>query len=113
MAMNYISHREVDDAISPFNLLSVAKLDEATYLSYQKLSHLSRRARYLLNDNEEDRALIKKSCITHSPHFKKAIFHLNEIMKFMDATYKTTLNKVEIKCADLKGQSFEYFDITS
>ena len=48
---NYLSHSQVSSAISPYNLLSLSKVDEEIYLSYTKLFQLSRRARYLLNEN--------------------------------------------------------------
>lgn len=109
---NYLTHNKVNEVINPFNQLSIAKLDEDTYLSYQKLLHLSRRSRYLLGDNEKSNAAsIKKACKTHSVHLKRSIHHLEKIIEFVNQTYKEEFPAVEIKCIDLKSLPFNYFKI--
>lgn len=109
---NYLTHNKVGEIINPYNHLSVARLDETTYLSYQKLLHLSRRSRYLLGENyQSEVGLIKKACKTHSIHLKKSIHHLEKIIEFVNQTYKEDFPSVEIKCIDLKSLSFNYFKI--
>ena len=91
---NYLSHSKVDELINPYNTFSLAKLDEKIYMSYIKLFQLSRRSRYLLSEN-----------------FKKAIYHLDIIINFIKNDYSESFERVDIKCIDLKGLSFENFSI--
>lgn len=110
---NYLSHTSINDAINPTTQLSVAKLDEKTYLAYTKLYQLSRRARYLINENNKQNTgkEIQTCNLTHSVHFKRAISHLEIVMNFIADNYAITFSKSEIKCGDLNGLSFKNFDI--
>ena len=110
---NYLSHSQVSHAINPFNPLSVSKVDEETYLSYTKLFQLSRRARYLLNENFDNTSAvdIQPACVTYSKHFKKTVHHLNKIMDFMTTHHGTSFVKRSLKCIDLNNQTFTYFTI--
>jgi len=110
---NYLSHSQVSSAISPYNLLSLSKVDEEIYLSYTKLFQLSRRARYLLNENSDKTGAVDvhPACVTYSKHFKKTIYHLNKIMEYMTANHGTSFVKRNLKCIDLNSQSFTYFTI--
>ena len=111
--LNYLSHSKVDEVINPYNRLSVAKLDENTYVSYHALYQLSRRSRYLLNENHAsiDSSGITKASITYSRHFSKAIRHLEVIIDFMKKKHSYTTSKINIKCVDLNGRSFNNFNI--
>lgn len=110
---NYLSHTNINDAINPTTQLSVAKLDETTYLAYNKLYQLSRRARYLINENKKKTAGVDvQGCnLTYSIHFKKAISHLEVVMNYMTDNYAITFSKSEINCIDLKGLTFNNFKI--
>lgn len=110
---NYLSHTRVDQALNPYGL-SVAKLDEDTYSSYNSLSNLSRRSRYLLTENKSqvDTELdIQRQCLTYSKHFKKAIHHLDKILTFFNKEYGSDFEKTTIKCIDLNGLDFNNFKI--
>lgn len=112
---NYLSHNQVSELINPYNLLSVAKLDERTYSAYNKLHQLSRRARYLLNENFKKQAAgiveVQVSCLTYDKHFRKSIAHLNCIMDFMKAEHKVSFNKRFVSCIELNGLTFSNFSI--
>lgn len=110
---NYMSHTHVNDAINPTTQFSVAKLDEATYLAYNKLYQLSRRARYLINENNErNKGVDIQHChLTYDKHFRKAITHLNTIMNKMSSEHAITFAKHEICCIELNGITFENFTI--
>jgi hypothetical protein len=110
---NYLSHSKVEEVINPYNTLSLAKLDEEIYISYTKLLQLSRRSRYLLSENftKGERKNIQIACATYSKHLRKAIFHLNVIINFIKNHYKVIFDKVNIRCQDLEGQTFDNFVI--
>ncbi|MFD2827164.1 hypothetical protein ACFSYG_11840 [Leeuwenhoekiella polynyae] len=110
---NYLSHNQVEQVINPFRQLSVAKLDEETYKSYIKLMQLSRRSRYLLNENfkKEDVTDIQKACITYDKHFKKAIYHLDVIMQYLTQNHNVNFKSHCLSCAELKGRKFNNFTV--
>lgn len=108
---NYLSHHQVSEVINPYNQLAPGRLDELTYASYLKLQILSRRSRYLLNENFKKKEVIdiQPACITYDKHFKKAIYHLDKIMVFISTTHKVQFKKYKIDCAELKGSDYSYF----
>lgn len=112
---NYLSHTRVDQALNPYGL-SVAKIDEDTYSSYNSLANLSRRSRYLLTENKnqvDSETDIQRQCLTYSKHLKKAIIHLEKILVFLKNEYGEEFTKTNIKCIDLNGLHFTSFNITS
>lgn len=110
---NYLSHNQVAEIINPYNQLSVGRLDEATYLSYTKLHQLSRRARYLLNENFKKKGVVdvQPACLTYDIHFKKSIHHLDNIINFITKTHSENFAKQNISCIELKGLIFSNFTI--
>lgn len=109
---NYLSHNQVEEVINPYNNLSLGKLDETTFLSYSKLCQLSRRSRYLLNENFKKTDDIQQASITYSTHLKKAIHHLDIVIQYINKNYGNIICKdTKIKCIDLKGRDFENFKI--
>lgn len=108
---NYLSHNQVAELINPFTQLSVSKLDEETYKSYHKLHQLSRRARYLLNENFQKNGIvdIQPACMTYDKHFKKAVFHLDIVINYISKNYGVSFSKIDIKCVELSGRSFSNF----
>lgn len=111
--MNYLSHNQVSDVLNPYNTLSVARLDEDTFLSYNKLFQLSRRSRYLLNENykKENPQSLQPACITYDRHFKKAIHHLDKVISFVSSHHKVKFPKFRIECIELKGSVFANFEV--
>lgn len=111
---NYLSHSQVAQVINPFNELSVARLDEATYLSYNKLFQLSRRSRYLLNENFKKGVIVdvQPACITFDKHFKKAIHHLDNVISYVSKNHSVVFKKTKVNCIELKGKAFSNFDVS-
>lgn len=110
---NYLSHNQVSDIINPFSQLSVAKLDQPTYISYTKLQSLSRRSRYLLNENfkKNGGAAIQPACITIDRHFKKSIVHLDNILEYIKANHQVQFKKHRISCPELRSVPLKNFII--
>jgi hypothetical protein len=110
---NYLSHNQVAEHINPYNNLSVSKLDEETYLSYNKLHQLSRRSRYLLNENFKKKGVVdvQPACITYDKHLKKAIRHLDNVINYISKEYGAEFNPTQIKCIELNGLQFNNFKI--
>ena len=75
--LHYKSHYEVEREINPYNK-SICSLNKFVYLSYKKLSMLSRRARYLLkeSDNNEVAHYIRDE------HMIKALKHLDSLITY-------------------------------
>lgn len=113
---NYISHNKVNKELNPFNHSSPSKLSKEVYLSYIKLFNLSRRSRYLLNDNFDSslpREDILRSSFTYSKHLKKAIHHLDIIIDFINTEYTEEFPQVEIKCLDANGLVFKFVKVVA
>ena len=112
---NYLSHSKVEEIINPFNQMSVAKLNEEVYVSYIKLFQLSRRSRYLLNENfkKSEKIAIQNANFTYSKHLRKAIHHLDIIIAFINSNYNEEFPKVDIKCIDLNGLKFGFFSVVA
>lgn len=110
---NYLSHSQVAAVINPYNQLSIAKLDEETYLSYNKLFQLSRRSRYLLSENFQKKKIadIQPASITYDKHFKKAIHHLDKVITYVSKNYNVAFKKTKVNCIELKGKDFANFDV--
>ena len=108
---NYLTHGQVSGVINPYADLSLGKLDEKTYTSYTKLFHLSRRSRYLLNENFDKSVDIQTACLTYDKHFKKAIHHLDIVIEYIKANYSESFGKEDLTCLELKGRTFSNFNI--
>lgn len=108
---NYLSHSQVSEVINPYNQLSIAKLDDETYKSYNKLFQLSRRSRYLLNENFKKKGAVdvQPASITYDKHFKKSIYHLDKIISYISNNYQVSFTKRTIKCIELKNLTFDNF----
>lgn len=109
---NYITHKLTSEAINPFNNLSLAKVNEVTFLAYNKLLILSRRSRYLLGENftNPKNTDIKPVSLTSDKHFVRAIKHLDVIMKFMEKKYDVKFKKYNVVCNAMKKSTY-YFEI--
>jgi hypothetical protein len=107
---NFLSHHKVEAALNPFSF-SPAKVDETTFLSYNKLAQLSRRSRYLLKENFNPSDDIQLASLTHSPHFKRAIHHLDIVISYINNNYGNLIGKTDVGCSDLNGLAFSNFEI--
>lgn len=99
---HYRSHGQVDHAINSRNKTSIARLTDELYLAYNKLHNLSKRARYLINENPDNKE--NNGFFTYSVHLQKSIRNLDTLLKFFHETYKIDFNKIKVNCIDLKGK---------
>jgi hypothetical protein len=84
--LHYRSHSQVKQALNPNNAESSCILPEDIYTAYQKLEGLSRRARYLCSDDQNNKESI--AFLTQEKHFKKAILQLDTILFFFEREYR-------------------------
>ena len=103
--LHYTTHDKVKNAL--YNQLSPAKIDQQTYLDYGKLENLSRRARYLCNENSKAESPV--AFITHDVHLKRALEKLDSIMVYMAKLHSITFPVTNIDCIELKGTTLQYF----
>jgi hypothetical protein len=107
--LHYRSHSEVESAINFMNQASLARLNETVYLSFIKLNGLSRRSRYLINDNLKRKET--QPHFTYTVHLAKAIRQLDVILGFFVERYLIKLPVTNIKCIDLNKGQVKYFKI--
>jgi hypothetical protein len=108
--LHYRTHSQVEQAINPFNNLSPYKLNDTDFLAYSKLHNLSRRARYLIHDNMDNRDATE--CLTYSKHLAKSLKNLDSLLSFFEKNYAYTFNQTTVKCIDLKSNfTSKYFKI--
>lgn len=110
---NYISHSASLNVINPYKQMSLAKIPENVYIAYDSLMQLSRRSRYLLNQNfkKNETVDIQPVSLTYDKHFRKAIIHLDTILNYINTTYNCTFENVKLKCVELNKLSFSNFTV--
>ena len=92
--LHYRSHKDVAFAITSENDTSITKIGEKTFLSYEKLSQLSRRARYMVHENIEDTDN-EKAYSTHEKHFSKSIRHLDNMLCYFYDKYSDKMGSLK------------------
>ncbi len=109
--LQYRNHTDVRDIINPYNKLSLGKLPEDEFVSYDSLFSNSRRARYLVNHNDNN-LMSDVGSFTYDKHLAKSIRHLETMIRYFDAKYTLDLPIIQIKCAQLRNQNeFKYFKL--
>lgn len=104
--LHYRTHKEVKNALNPFNLVSVTKFPELEYTAYVKLMNLSRRARYLCHDDPKNKE--SNGFFTFDKHLDKSIKHLSTILAFIEKSYGEKFDKFTIKCTAFNKKT-DYF----
>jgi hypothetical protein len=99
--LQYRRHTDVKDVLNPYNLTSVMKLPENEYTAYMSLQSLSRRARYLVNEKDNNLAA-NTAFLTYEKHLAKALKHLDILMQYFTSKYNYTLPTINVKCTELK-----------
>lgn len=100
-SLHYRSHSEVNNALNPFNIVSITKFNEREYTAYIKLQGLARRARYLCHQEHDNHDM---GChITFDKHFAKAVKNLDILIDFFKTEYGLSFDVPEISCMDLKS----------
>lgn len=108
--LSFRSHQQVDEAINPFSNLVATRLSETDYLAYDKLQGLARRARYLYSDNRNDKATTAH--FTYDKHFARAVRNLDVLIGFVENEYKVKINRISVKCIELKKGSLQHILIS-
>jgi hypothetical protein len=106
--LHYRTHKHIEESLTPFNELSITKVDEETYAAYKSLRNLSRRSRYLISDKETDST--DRACFTYDKHFRKAVIQLDNLMVYFSNKYKFSISETELQCIDFRpSDSFVFF----
>jgi hypothetical protein len=82
--MHFNSHENVATAIAPESVIQATRLPEQEYLAYVKLRNLSRRSRYLCQENGRDAHLAH---LIEEKHFIKAFRHLDVLLNYFRNKY--------------------------
>ncbi len=98
--VQYRKHTDVNFALNPENKTSVCKLPEDKYISYIILHNLSRRARYLVNDKQDD-IRNENPFFTYDKHLAKALRHLDNLLVYFMSFYDITFLPIDIKCQSI------------
>lgn len=111
VGLQYRKHKDVNDAISPYNRASVTKVPEDVFVAYMKLQKLSRRSRYLVNQ-EDNQLHSTQAALTYYKHLLKAIRNLDVVSAYFCGHYKLYPTPVPIKCEGLKkGEKLVLFEV--
>ena len=105
--LHYKTHADVKNAL--FARLSPCKIPDDIYTSFVKLENLSRRSRYLCNDDipKNDDTIMYQ---TYDKHLKKALQYLDKIMVFFCTEYGVIFDKQKIDCIEMKVVLLSYFE---
>lgn len=105
---HYRTHAQIDKAINPFIVPPKASaLPQDIYTTYGKLKNLSRRSRYLVNNDPLNTSV--QAFYTNEKHFGKAVKFLDRIMDFMATTHNVTFDMKNIDCNLIKNENLNYF----
>ena len=108
----YRNHKDVNYALSPYNVASPMKIPENVYTSYEALFSLSRRARYLIN-MKDDNLGSDTPFFTNERHLSKSIRHLELLFDYFDTLYGIGFTKIPLKCTLVTNKNaFRFFDIS-
>lgn len=99
-SLQYRKHKDVKDALNPYSH-SPVKLPEQEYTAYATLQSLSRRARYLVNE-KDNQLRSDAAALTYEKHLGKALRHFETLAAFFRNKYKLTLRPVYINCIGFK-----------
>ncbi len=107
--LHYSTHKEMENALNWANTLSLTKLSQDDFTTYQKLRNLSRRSRYLCSESGVSNIAAQ---LTNEKEFAKSIICLDKLMVFFLKKYKAeSLQKTKLKCPTLAGESLKFFEI--
>ena len=107
-SQNYRTHAQVDSVINPYHRNpSPAALSPETYLQYNQIKNLSRRARYLIS--HEDTVTEHRAYLMKEKHFVRSVGLLDKIVGYISREHGITIEKTAIDCEGLKKYSCAYF----
>ena len=113
--LHFMKHIDVDDAINPNNQLSLFRLNEDVYKSYEKLSNLSRLSRYLCSEDILNRKKFpNQSFSTNEKHLKKAINCLDKLLVYFSSKYNIQFDEINLFCSEFSmNTKLGFFKINS
>ncbi|RLD53224.1 MAG: hypothetical protein DRI94_00535 [Bacteroidetes bacterium] len=103
---HYRTHVEVEQAINPYNVLSLAKIEEDVYVAYMALSNLSRRSRYMIHEKSSNKSI--ETFLIYDKHVDKAYRHLDKLISFSEQ-YHISFRKMQIQNIGIKQNELKYF----
>lgn len=98
--LHYRTHKQVEEAINPYNSIPISNVDEETWIAYKSLRNLSRRSRYLISEKETDNGTNAR--FTHDNHFRKAVLQLDNILNYFSDKYNIPIPKTKLECIDFR-----------
>ncbi|MGI4873422.1 MAG: hypothetical protein ACRYFX_19865 [Janthinobacterium lividum] len=106
--MHFRSHKKVEQVINPYSAVVATRLQEDIFVSYQMLSNLSRRSRYICSvDGPES----EPAQLTRDKHLKKALHHLDVLLQWFVATYPGQVFAPKtVRCPELT-KDMTYFKV--
>ena len=99
--LQYRKHKDVNNALNFSNATSPARLPEDEYICYTALQSLSRRSRYLVNENDGKLGSMT-AAITYDKHFARALRHLDKLTLHFCTLLKVQIDPVDIVCIEIK-----------
>ena len=107
--LHYNKHRDIEQTLNWSNQLSVLKLTENDFTTYQQLRNLSRRSRYLCTDGGDHSGAAQP---TREKQLSKAIICVDKLIHFFVTKYTDQIIDItEINCPTLLGEPIRYFKI--
>jgi len=101
------SHSDLKDLLNPYNSRSGLRLPEIEYTAYVSLQSLSRRARYMVNEKNNNLEQ-KQAFFIYDRHLAKALRHLDTLMKYIAEKYDQRLPLLRVDCAGFKFENVKY-----
>ena len=107
--LHYRSHEKVSHAVNPYNSKSTCALPEPVYVAFTNLQLLSRRSRYLISDNANDKS--ETAHFTSEKYFARAVRYLDVLMQFMILSYGCKFPTCNLNCDKLKSDTLANFKV--
>jgi len=98
---HFRSHKATQDALNP-HINGPCKIEEDIFNLYLSLYKLSRRSRYLCDEEFTGETDEAAAYLTLEKHVGRAINRLSTIMDFFQNKYNTPFDKMDIVCPKVK-----------
>lgn len=103
--LQYRKHKNVKDVLNPF-AMSPARLPDE-YIAYVTLQSLSRRARYLVSEKDNN-LNTAQAFFTYEKQLSKALKHLNTLLSYFNGRYHLNIRPIEVNCQELRYQDVTF-----
>ncbi len=100
---HYRTHEHVKHEINPYNSKSDCTIPQDIYLDYVKLEGLSRRSRYLCDNNSQNKD--SNAHFTFDKHFAKSVKCLDRLLNYFDKRYNLGIKNIQIQCIELSDKT--------